>query len=172
MTEKIRTKFILILFIVLCGLYPTDCQAHPFHVSMCEIHYNESDKSLEIALKLFVDDLNNCLSKAGIEEQYFGESGELSSADSVLNQYIQKSFTVKVDGQVRDCHYLGKETDQSALWAYLEIPAVDAFSSFSCTNLVCFELFDDQQNIVQLSYQGKTKSLLLHKRNPTDQLNY
>ncbi len=167
-----KLTIVTFLFVTVLSLFPNATQAHPFHVSMCEVKYNTETQSLEVALKLFVDDLNLCLRKKGIADQYFGEDKELASADTILSTYIKNVFTIDVDGQDQNLSYLGKEFDNGALWAYFEIPNVPPFKTFGSSSTLFFEIFDDQQNIIQLDYRGKTRSLLLHSRNSTDKLTF
>ena len=160
------------LLVITFSLLQGKAHAHPFHVSMCEVKYNEEEQSLEIALKIFIDDLDLYFNQTGVSDQYFGAPEELATADSLLNNYITEVFSVQVDGKNKATIYLGKEIDKGALWAYFEIKNVAPFKIFGCSNSLFFDLFDDQQNIVQLTYQGQTRSLLLQKRNTSDQLTF
>jgi len=169
---KLKGFIFINLLVAVFSLLPGSAEAHPFHVSMCEVRYNEEAQSLEIALKIFIDDLDLYFDKVGVTDQYFGEPGELATADSLLTGYLNKVFSIRVDGKSKTKNYLGKEIDKGALWAYFEVKNVAPFKTFGCSNSLFFELFDDQQNIIQLTYQDETRSLLLQKRNPSDQLTF
>ena len=42
---------------------------HPFFVSMTDINYNDNNKSLEISVRIFTDDLENTLRKYQTQTQ-------------------------------------------------------------------------------------------------------
>ncbi|WP_163717211.1 DUF6702 family protein [Mangrovibacterium lignilyticum] len=164
--------FILILSVLLIAALPQKAKAHPFHVSMCEVKYNADEQRLEIALKIFIDDLNMALSKSGIEDQHFGEADEKEDADLILKTYLQKVLLLTINSEEKELNYLGKDFDGSSLWAYIEVDNVASIQTFEATNTLFFELYKDQQNIIQLTYQDKTRSLLLHRGNTSDKLEY
>lgn len=162
---------ILILF-SLFSSYSLKSMAHPFHISMCEVNYNAKEKRLEFALKIFVDDLNKSLEKQNISDQHFGESNEKPDADKVVEQYLKKVFSVKVDRASKAFSFVGKEFENGALWTYFEIDNIPSFKQLEFRNSLLFDLYADQQNIIQVTYQGETKSLLLQPAHQSDKLSY
>ncbi|HAI76815.1 MAG TPA: hypothetical protein DCM08_11260 [Microscillaceae bacterium] len=82
----------------------------------------------------------------------------------LVQEYLAQRFIVKdANGQTAPLHFYGMEqgNETDVLWLYFEVDcrAVElAQATFS--NRVLLELFDDQTNIVNLTYQGKKKSFL------------
>lgn len=167
-------KTIIFTILTLCLLIGTKSQtsAHPFHVSMCEVKYNSENQTLEIALKIFIDDLNRALEEQDIANQYYGEPNEKETADQFLQSYLKKVMLFTINGEKGQMNFIGKERDGDALWNYIEIENVKQIQSFEASSTLFFEIYKDQQNIIQLTNAGKTRSLLLQPNNPTDKLSF
>lgn len=144
--------------------------AHPFHVSMCEVKYNSDHHSLEIALKIFIDDLDLALSKQAIPDQHFGEKDEKEGAQQFLESYLNQHVSFVVNGAKQVLNFIGKERDGDALWCYIELDKIDRIQSFEASSTLFFGIYQDQQNIIQLTNEGKVRSLLLQPGKPSDKL--
>jgi len=167
-----KALFFTLLTISLLFATKHTAHAHPFHVSMCEVKYNSENHTLEIALKIFIDDLNLALSKQDIPDQHYGEKDEKDSADQLLQSYLEKVLQLSVNGEKKQLNFLGKERDGDALWNYIEIEGIDHIKTFEASSTLFFEIYNDQQNIIQLTNEGKTRSLLLQPGNPSDKLSF
>ncbi|MCI4671381.1 MAG: hypothetical protein MRZ79_24785 [Bacteroidia bacterium] len=138
--------------------------AHPFHLSTTEIFFNQDQKTLEISLKLFVDDLDDGLEKAGFGKMDLGTSKENENADIFLYKYLLDNFELAVDNKPRKFSFIGKEYEKgNVVWCYLEVKGVKRMSSLYLRNHILTEVFSDQQNIVHVKKDSKTKSLRLRK---------
>ena len=74
-------------------------RAHPFKASICEINYNVETEHLEITLKLFTDDLEECIRERTKKPLYLNTEKELPSADLVINEYIQSELRIMLNGK-------------------------------------------------------------------------
>ena len=54
----------------------------------------------------------------------------------------------------------------------IEIEGIDQVRTFEASSTLFFEVYKDQQNIIQLTNEGKTRSLLLQPDNPSDKLSF
>ena len=145
---------------------------HPFYISICQINHNDSSGSLEIAIKVFTDDLSTALKEEGTGELYIGENKELAEADTFISRYLNKQLEVEVNGEKRSYTYLGKEVETNVSWCYVEINNIEEVKSISVTNRLFTELYDTQRNIVHIKVGGKEKSFLLQKGKLTDSLEF
>src|SRR6218665_2646707 len=66
---------------------------HAFHTSLTEIQYNARDKSLEVTIRLFTDDLENALTKINNGQKVM-IGGKNDNSDAVLSKYIQQHFAI------------------------------------------------------------------------------
>ncbi len=133
--------------------------AHEFHVSKCEVEYVKDERSIQISLQLFIDDLESALKNTGSENLFLCTKKEHPEANDYIKAYLDTVFKIQVDGQEMSYEYLGKEMseDLAAVWCYLEISNTDILESFSIENRVLMETFDDQKNLVKVKLSTSQK---------------
>lgn len=128
-------------------------KAHDIHVSVCELRWNEESGAFKVAIKIFIDDLERALSIGGAPGLFIGTPKESGEANRYIASYLQKHFTIDVDGNRLVPDFVGKEIsdDLLAVWCYVEFPAKMSRSK-KCTlsNDILLELYDDQRNIMDI----------------------
>jgi hypothetical protein len=123
--------------------------------------YNAKEKSWEIAIKLFQDDLEATL--AANTGKIFKFSAD-SDANKVIENYVRKHFGVQVNKNLQTPYrYLGFEPQEDAVWVYLEIPTENDLSGIYLENSLLIDTFEDQTNLLQLANGERKKSLLFQK---------
>lgn len=142
---------------------------HPFHISVCEINYNQESESLEITHKLFWDDFQAELT--AIHGQNFG-SQNWSQDQPEIAEYFKANFGIWIDQEPTKPRFLGFEIENEAVWCYLEIERIKQFNSVRIRNTVLTGLFDDQENIIHFTYQNKIKSLKLDRLLPEGNISF
>ena len=151
----------ILLLTILFQLNGGMLAAHPFKASVCEINYNEGSGCLEITLKLFTDDLEECIrERTGIVLRLDSE-GENPSAEKLINEYIQSGMQVKLNGNLVALEFLGKEYETGVTWCYLESAETAFPSDLSIYSSIMTELYPTQSNIVHIQAGKQKKSLLL-----------
>jgi hypothetical protein len=137
---------------------------HAFHTSLTEIQYNAKEKSLEISIRMFTDDLETALTKAN-NGQKIMIGGKNDNSDVVLNKYIQQHFAfISPQKQKKILTVLGKELEGDATWVYVEIPNSQDFKGHVLYNNLMQEMFDDQTNLVNFMYLGNKKTYLFNAK--------
>jgi len=135
---------------------------HPFFISLTEMRYNPQSKKMEIAQKIFWDDLEVALSSEFKEKVDFLKPKDKAKLESQLKTYLLKHNQVWVNGKSVTLTYLGYEVEEDAAWFYLESSATEMPNSVEVQSTVLFKDFDGQQNIVHVYSQSKSpRSLLL-----------
>lgn len=135
---------------------------HPFHIGVCEILYNEENKSLEISQKLFIDDLETAYRKHSGDGDFIIDE-DIDQRREITLSYLKENFILKIDGKVAPYTYLGAEIEADALWLYIEVENVQEFNEIDLTYKPLTEVFDDQQNLVHFKIAGDKKSFILSK---------
>ena len=135
--------------------------AHPFHVSVCEIEYNEEARALQITQKIFLDDLEKGLREYSGEKFDITEKASEDKVNRLLEVYYPEKMQVSVNGKLRQFRYLGFEIEYDAMWCYLEIEKVKNLRSLEVTNTILFETFEDQSTILHIQKSGKIRSFRL-----------
>ncbi|MDW3646900.1 MAG: DUF6702 family protein [Bacteroidia bacterium] len=167
MKKILRIPYLYIIpFFLLSGF------VHPFYVSVSQIGYNSESKSLEIACKIFVDDLETALEAAGAKDLYIGLENEKAGADDIIDNYLRKHIDIRINGEKVEGSFLGKEVVDDVIWSYIEYQDVAFPSEFSIDNTLLIDELEGQQNIVHVKVAGKEKSLRLFKGRSKDVLNF
>jgi len=146
-----------IIFSLLLACHPS--LLHEFHVSKCEVEYVKEERSVQISLQIFIDDLELAMKNAGSEDLFLCTKKEHPEANKYIQAYLSTVFKINVDGEEMEYAYLGKEMseDLAAVWCYLEISNTDILSSFGIENKVLMETFPDQKNLVKVKLSKTTK---------------
>jgi hypothetical protein len=131
---------------------------HDFHTSVMQIDHNEKNKSLEITVRLFTDDLCLALENSGAPKMELGTQAEPPSANEHIESYLKEHFSTSVNGKPVEYVYLGKEAQLDATWCYLEVEKVGNVKKLEIENSIMLREFDDQTNLVNLNIKGRKKS--------------
>ena len=138
---------------------------HPFHVSVCDIEHDPQTKALQISQRIFMDDLAVGLQtfhNMDYVDTYAPE--DVKKLDSLIGEYIKAKLFIVVDGKEAKLNYLGSELEGDARWCYLEVSNIASVSELDISNVILFETFTDQENIVHVKVKDALKSYKLNKK--------
>jgi hypothetical protein len=139
---------------------------HAFHTSIAQIKYDAKSKILEVSLRVFTDDLETALSK---ENNGKVKLDDTSHADRLIESYLKKQFGfINQKGERKVMNFIGKEFEVDATWLYVEIPCQESPNGLTIHDALLTEVFDDQVNMVNLTYLS-TKKTYLFKADNTSQ---
>ena len=131
--------------------------AHKFHASLTQIEVNASAKTVEVAIRVFVDDLEEALTRRS------GHRVRLETAsdfDALSMAYVSSSLKLLApDGEPVVFRWIGKEASVDVVWLYVEAPLASRLDGGRLENSLFFDLFDDQVNTVNLK-DGKRRATL------------
>lgn len=138
---------------------------HPFFISLTEIRQNPNSKNLEIAQKIFWDDLEVSLSKYHNEPFDILNPKDEKNLNEKIGSYLTSHFEIWVDGKKVKLNYLGFEVEEDAIWAYFESTPVSISNQVEIRNSILLQEIESQQNIVHMYFPGNStpRSLLLGK---------
>ncbi len=166
--KYLKSIFLVILFFTL-----TAGNIHKFYVSTTQIEYAEQEESLQIIVKIFIDDI-----EAVLRERYNKPEMELASKKEteedaeLIKQYILKKLHIQVNHKEMPLTYIGKEYDIDVLKAYIEINQVSSLQLLEIENKLLMEKFPKQQNIIHFKWGKNRNSLLLNIDNPKGLLKF
>lgn len=150
-------KWLIILTTPLLFSFTKDV-AHPFHVSVTEIHHNAKEQALEVSCKIFTDDFEKALAQKFRARVDLGRQEMHVAMDTLVKRYLAETISIRPGGKATHYNYLGFELDQEAVYCYFEIPGVSSLQKLDVSNLILYDLFDDQMNIIHVTVNGKRKS--------------
>jgi P pilus assembly chaperone PapD len=132
--------------------------AHKFHTSFTEADYDASQRSLQITLRTFPDDLENILSRRN-----GGKAVRLDrkrEAEPLLVAYLQETFQLKnAKGETVKLTWVGMDAGVDSAWLYFEAHLPEGPAGVRLRNQFMFDLYDDQINLVNVKQDGKKHAL-------------
>ena len=142
---------------------------HAFHISKTDIVFQPTEKSMQITMHIFIDDLESAFEKQGVSKLFLGTEREKKEANNLIINYLQNNFSIQLNGKKTPYTWVGKETtkDKQALWIYLEIKNIREVRNISVENRVLTEVFTDQKNIVQVNIPSKKQGYFLLTKSKT-----
>lgn len=133
--------------------------AHPFHISVTEILHKPEDKSIQMTIRLFSDDLEMALREFS-ENQDLDIFKKEDSAylTTLIGKYVLENVSLSTKKEI-ELNYLGFEYDNDVIYCYVEAMKVRPFEQLTIRNTLLTSTFDDQENLVHVKKAGKVKSL-------------
>ena len=165
-----KMLFILLTLLAQPSFFTTDAD-HAFHLSKTDIVFQPKEKTLQITMHLFIDDLELALEKQGKTSLMVGTEKEKSGVNDLITNYLQQNFNISVNGKKTPVVFLGKETtsDRQALWLYFEVKNLKNINALTVENKILTEVHADQKNMVQVIVPTKkAQSFVLQKGKTTE----
>ncbi len=146
--------------------------AHPFHISLTEIKWNNETSHLEISQKIFWDDLEIALSDYHDEPIDFLNPANKEKLSKQIESYLQEQNMIWIEDKTVMVNFIGYEVEEDAAWFYLESEKVNKPMSIKVKNSLMLENFSDQKNVVQFYFDSQApKSIILGKGKESGILN-
>ncbi|MBN8836258.1 MAG: hypothetical protein J0I09_03285 [Sphingobacteriia bacterium] len=153
------TSLAQLCFIVLLNVL------HPFYVSVIDINHNAKERSVEVSIKVFSDDLETVLKKQGGTLIDLSKPGSKPIADKAINQYIQSKLQIQIDGKALSLNYIGYEIQEESVWCYFESPNINSVKKINVRCSLLYEWQQQQINIIHTKVNGMEKSFKLDNPN-------
>jgi hypothetical protein len=161
--------------LLFCFLLFSSFEMHQFHISKTDVTFKPTEKTLQITMHIFIDDLEKSLEKQGTTKLYIGTEKENKDANTLIIKYLQSNFLIKLNNKPIVYDFIGKETsnDKQAIWVYLEAKNVKDVKNIFVENKILTEIFSDQKNIVQVNIPSKKQGyFLLDKNKPSEMASF
>ena len=139
---------------------------HKFYVSKTTINFNDRTKIFEVTSKFFTDDLERVLVQGRDESLHLGKENEDARVEALLENYLSDHLKIAINDEPITLRYVGKEVESDLTYCYLEFFRNPQVTSIKIENTSMFELFPDQQNIVDFSLNSSTNTIILLKSKP------
>lgn len=148
------------VFSLVGAMFISAVTVHDFHASITQIDVNAESKRLEVAVKLFTNDIEAAIQPLGQLPLQLGTAKENERTTTLLSAYLTKHLAVHADAQPVALKYIGKETEADATWCYFESEPMGSFSALTVTNTLLLAQFDDQVNIIHLNRHNRKQAKL------------
>lgn len=145
----------IVLILVMSSFAPV---LHKYYLSLTEVHVNTKKHTLDVSSKLFTDDLEFALGKIANKKIDLSSSVKNSEVEKLLFNYLDKNFKINVGGKLLKLEYVGYEVENDAVWCYLEVSDFKGTGTVSIFNTLLYESFPYQTNLINVTWDGVTKS--------------
>ena len=126
---------------------------HDFHITHTTLHYNDESKSMELTVKVAIEDLEKSLENENSNKVIFDIQADNQEHENLINEYISNHLKFSINNKIQDYQWVGKEISDNLhdIYLYFEIPdysEIENVESITIENLLFLELYSYQTNIV------------------------
>jgi hypothetical protein len=126
---------------------------HPVHVSVTNIDLDPGRGMVELSVKIFADDFQDLiLHKYGVQLNIVNQEdpGEKISA---INRYVNEALQLVFNGkETADLEYIESKLNEEAIWLFYRYEHPRRIRRVDIRNRVMLEKFQDQTNLMIVSY--------------------
>jgi len=132
--------------------------AHKYYTSLAQVEYNVEEKTVEVTLRVFADDLELALTRRAGREVSLDRTKD---ADRLVLAYLRDTFEIKNrEGEAKALKWVGMELRAGVAWLYVEAEMPEGLAGARLRDHILFELFAEQVNTVSVRYAGKRADLV------------
>ena len=138
---------------------------HDFHVTHTTFHYNDESKSMEITIKVAIEDLEKSIENKSTKKlDDLSNNQENINSEKLILEYFRNNLTFSLLDNTKEFKWVGKETSNNLhdIYLYFEIPNFDKnenIESITIKNTLFLDLYDYQTNIVLIELPEKKYNL-------------
>ena len=135
---------------------------HPFYVSVTEVNHSAMEKTLQVSIKTFAEDIEKALEtnyKTAID---ISKESDKATFERLFPDYFTRHIAFTVDGKRMPMQFLGFEKDKESVWCYFQVDNVSTVKKLDIANTILYDLTEDQINIMHVTVGGKRQSTKLN----------
>ena len=145
---------------------------HKYYLSLTQIEYNKDQKSLEIIINVFMDDIELAINKEYDVDLRLTTNQELEDVDSYFQKYLRENFRFLVNNELVNYNFIGKEYEGDLVYFYLEVNLRNSPVSLEIVNTILITYFEQQQNVIKFKNGSNRQSKILSKTTNKALLNF
>jgi len=143
---------------------------HDIHFSKSTIDYNEKTNTLQVVINVFTDDLELAIeiSHDGLDLE-IGSENQHELTDSLVADYSISQIYFTKNKKKLNFSYIGFEYDYDICYLYIESDTL-SFEQFDEVQIgvhMFFDVYDDQENVVDISTPFFEDNLILNRKSPS-----
>ncbi len=145
---------------------------HPFYVSVTDAHYKPDNRTIEIAQKVFWDDMEEALSKKYGSKINLAKGTPSDSLEVWLDKYALSHHFWWVNQKKVAISYVGYEVESDVIWIYLIAKNVDTPKNIKIKNSLLTDYFPEQKNITHFYINDQPKSIITDRKRQWEELEF
>ncbi|NVO85095.1 DUF6702 family protein [Hymenobacter terrestris] len=146
--------------------------AHTYHASLMEVRFNPEKQRLEIALKVFTDDLENAISQGQAESYTIGRLSRAQLDPLLLNLLRREVQLSTQPGRPLPLTLVGLQKETDSHWLFFTAPLPATATSVTLRQGLLLTIFPDQMNLVNLTAGKQKESFLFRNGNEEQELKW
>jgi hypothetical protein len=142
--------------LLLTILFSALLAAHPVHVSVTSLDINTEKDTIFISQKMYTEDFKLLFYHLYEKNINPRQNLDLSPDDlNLINGYMKDAFVVESGSTKLPLGFVRKDQDDESIWLYYTCPMPsNNINSLMLTNSLLLQLFEDQTNLVIVTYKG------------------
>lgn len=156
--SRLSSAVYRLVLLAAISLWLTAFSLHPYYMSVTEFEYKPAEKEVQVACKIFTDDLEETLKKEYKRKVDILNTSAKKENEQLLNSYLQQHLRLQLDGKPVALKMIGFEQEGEAVWIYLVTNNTAAFKSAVVFNDLLYSYREDQLNIIHFKNKGERKS--------------
>lgn len=145
---------------------------HPVHVSVTNMDIDPESGNINISIKLFSDDLEALISNRYNVQINITAQEDPGGKIEVLNRYIAETFNCQINGEDTVLLEFSKlKLNEEAIWLYYTYRYTGKIRKIDVGNRLMLEKFEDQTNLLILTYRDTQNGYRLNNKNTELSLN-
>lgn len=133
-----------------------------FYSSMTKVDFVEGSRSLKFTTKMNTDHVSTAIrinpNTAGFEAE--------------VKKYVNNNFDVYVNGVGKPLTFTGSQVNGESVWVYFEANGVDEISTLKIKNTILLDTYPKQNNVLNVAYKGKQKTMSFQRGRETGQIDF
>lgn len=141
---------------------------HPVHVTVTNMDFNAKQRSFDISIKIFADDVEGAIQKKQNVSLFLGKSNENKEADKYLEEYIRNNFNLSINSDKfaeRKLKMVRKEMSEGAAWLYFTYSISGKIKTLQVQNSLLNDYYPDMTNLVIIKVNETETGYSLNKGN-------
>jgi len=127
---------------------------HKFYLSNTSIEFNAQNRAIEITSKIFTDDLEHAIEAQCYRHQALNP--QTPESFELVKKYIGEKLDLQVGGRNVILNFLGYSVENDMTTLFLEGNYFDP-NLVIVNNTILLDIYSDQQNIVEVRWNGQSK---------------
>jgi hypothetical protein len=139
---------------------------HPVHVSLLNVDLFPETGKIEIVFKLFSDDFERIImDKYNVDLDITSKVDPGEKAEAI-HKYIAESFELRINGtKIDNWEYAGCQMNEEAIWLNYKNIWPGKMQEISITDGVAMDFYEDQTNMVIVSWSDTQNGYCLNNKN-------
>jgi len=139
---------------------------HPVHVSVTNMDFDPESGRINVSIKMFSDDFEDLIyRKYGIQMRITSQEDPGGKVEAV-NRYIAGALHCSINGdEPVVLEYLESRLNEEAIWLYYIYDHKGRIRKMKVNNMLMLEKFEDQTNLLIISYNDRQNGYRLNNKN-------